>query len=188
MKLDLKQLEHHANIAQKLTDDALNHAGKEKFGACMVAARITEIYLKKQGFPVRVAGGRAMFSLNSSQWGIIDFGYSEVPEIERYEKTDTIGHFWCVVGGHVIDCSLQYLVAMVRLSDQSRGIDAGPVQLPSKSLIRKNEISSARKLYNGKIGWHYAEIPGRGENVWKEHPGRISIGKKANNKGRINEI
>ena len=177
MKFDIKDLEHHSEIAQRLTDEALMETGVGTQGVCMISTRIAYQYLKDQGFPVRVAGGRAMFSMNSSEWGIMDFGYSEVPDIERYEKTDTIGHFWCVVGGHIVDCSLQYLVSMVRKSDQSRGIDGGPVELPAKSLIRKNEISTARKLYNGKIGWHYAEILGRGEKVWKEKPGTVKTGK-----------
>ena len=91
---------------------------------------------------------------------MLDFGYSDNSLVGRY-----IGHFWLVHQYGIIDFSLPYLKETFAKDNARRGISGGAFKLPSQLLIPVGKLQSYAALYKGNIGYHYQEIPDRGDVV-----------------------
>ena len=152
-----KHIQSSFEEIQPKLDEASHYADG---GLCVLAASLGLAALRERGESVRIAGGRAAFSVNKTRFGMLDFGYSDNSMVGRY-----IGHFWLVHQYGIIDFSLPYLKETFEKDNARRGIAGGPIKLPSQMLIPTGKLQTYAALYKGKIGWHYQEIPGRGEVI-----------------------
>ena len=87
-----KKIKDVENYIKTLLNDS-SFMYKKSGGNCVVLTKIGHDLLTKAGYSVRVAGGKAAFSINRGKWGIVDFGYSPTLDIPG---TSAIGHFWLV--------------------------------------------------------------------------------------------
>lgn len=147
---------------------------KKNTGICVALTRISYQLLTEAGYNLRIAGGKAAFSVNSGRWGLVDFGYSPTMNIPG---TDAIGHFWLVDDEQqwIIDFTLLFLKDLVHQSDIERGLPKQIIKLPKKTIIPMDQVSSLEELMDGKIGWHYSEIKNRGNDLFSEPIPRLDI-------------
>ena len=162
-----KEIRDVGHYIKKLLDDPLCMHKKNK-GICVALTKIGYDLLTKAGYPVRVAGGKAAFSVNRGKWGIVDFGYSPTMNIPG---TSEIGHFWLVADEPewIIDFTLLFLKNLVHLSDRERSLPEQIIQLPVTTIVPFRKNNQFDTLMKGKIGWHYLEIPGRGQDVFLDY-------------------
>lgn len=135
-------------------------------GLCVMATRLAYLNLvsKGMGDDLRIAGGKAMFSVNSGADGLVDYGYSKNSFVGNY-----IGHFWLVYKNKwVIDFSLPYIKKQFLHDNKKRGIKDNRFELSKKLFVPFELIYTYDELFNGKIGHHYLEIKGRGEMLWND--------------------
>lgn len=156
-----------AVLTEILNNPQLVH--KRNKGLCVSFTKIGHDILTREGLNVRIAGGRAAFSVNKGQWGIIDFGYSQALDVRRDPRVGYIGHFWLVLDQEqvIIDFTMMTLKELVHDSDRFMGLPLQPFNLRKGVIIPMNKVSSFDELKRGKIGWHYQEIAGRGEDLFK---------------------
>ena len=166
----IKYVENH--IKTLLNDSLFMH--KKREGNCVALTKIGYDLLTKAGYSVRVAGGKAAFSINRGKWGIVDFGYSPTLDIPG---TRAIGHFWLVDDKFewIIDFTLPFLKDIVHQSDIERFLSAQPFQLPCTTIVPFAKNSPFDTLMRGKIGWHYQEIANRGDDVFLEFIPNIDV-------------
>lgn len=132
-------------------------------GLCVIATRLAYVKLRELGFhDLRVAGGKAMFSVNAGANGLVDYGYARNSLIGRY-----IGHYWLVYKDKwIIDFTLPFLKAYFVKDNKKRGIIDNRFKL-SKNVFVPLELNyTYSELFAGKIGHHYLELEGRGDTVW----------------------
>lgn len=166
MKMKYKDLVAHVNEIAHLIDSITEAAQVDICGKCLSNTKITYSELKKREIPCRVAGGRAAFSFNLGRFGIIDYGYDEKPALGGKK----IGHFWIISGDYLIDTTLRHLKSEAIQDDVMRSLPPSEFLLDDRMVLRRKDISTYKQLYDGKLGWHYLEIPGRGEQAWTGHP------------------
>ena len=132
-------------------------------GLCVLAARLAYEHLTDLGVKdLRVVGGKALFSLNKGRHGLIDFGYSTNSLVGRQ-----VGHYWVEHKEKgVIDFSLAYLKKMFVKDNERRGVTDNTFELDGRILLPFYRLSSYDELLSGAIGYHYLEIPNRGETLW----------------------
>ena len=173
MTLKYEELIAHVNDIAQLIDEVIETAEADIYGKCISTAKITHAELTKRGIPCQLVGGRAAFSFNKGRFGIIDYGYDQKAAISGHK----IGHFWIESGEYIIDTTLRHLKSEAHKDDMMRGLPPAEFKLSTKMVLRKREVSTYRQLYRGKLGWHYLEIPGRGDQVWKGQPDRLEPAK-----------
>lgn len=159
-----KKIKDVENFLKNLLDDpACKH--KKNTGICVALTKVGYDLLTKAGYSLRVAGGKAAFSVNHGKWGVVDFGYSPTLDIPG---TSAIGHFWLVADepGWIIDFTLLFLKDLVHQSDLERCLPEQIIKLPMTSIVPLTKNSTFDILMRGKIGWHYLEMPGRGHDVF----------------------
>lgn len=142
--------------------EIMERNGEGSGGLCIGAAKLAYPLLKEKGIEVRVAGGRAAFSVNKGKWGILDYGYDSNP----ISNGLFVGHFWLVCEFGIIDLSLPLLKEVMRKDNLRRGLSNQSFKLKERMLILRSQNSKFATLFEGKIGWHYLEIDGRGEDIW----------------------
>lgn len=134
-------------------------------GLCVLATRLAYERLTDLGVTdLRVVGGKALFNVNKGLHGLVDYGYStNTSPVGR-----RIGHFWIEHKERgVIDFSLAYLKNGFLSYNKRRGVTDNTFELDGRILLPFYRLSSFDELVKGNdIGYHYLEIPGRGEDVW----------------------
>lgn len=165
--MDFKVLE---KVFKEIKPELLSIQNSLDGGLCVIATRRAYTRLKELGFDdIRVAGGKAMFSVNNGANGLIDYGYSQNSLVGRY-----IGHYWIVYKDKlIIDFSLPFMKVSFIRDNKKRGIQDNRFQLSKNYYVPVEMTYTYDQLYAGKIGHHYLEIEGRGETVWLDDVGLL---------------
>ncbi len=152
-----------SEISSQLSEyDRISHEFGASGGICVAATLIGKRALTERRVKCKAVGGRAMFSVNTSNFGLIDYGYSgQIANVEAGQQL----HYWLQTEIGIVDFALPLMRLTHERDNKLRGITDNTFLLPKDYIIKTKQLSTYDELYRGKIGWHYEAIEGAEANL-----------------------
>lgn len=127
--------------------------------SCILVNGLAQKLLAKNGIQSTIVGGRAAFSVNKSQFGIIDFGYGDKKNALTITENciPYYGHCWLYIKtlDVIVDLTINNLKATFNIDNERRGITNCDFKISTEIVFDNSKTKPFQKLFDGDLGRNY---------------------------------